>query len=90
MRGSEDGSYEITACRRRQMSLKVDSEILNMQQAIGTPKPSSPPSLSREKKLRRQEIALWNLLHDVDIESFTELRVGWIGYITQHSSGVCK
>jgi len=67
MRGSEDGSYEITACRRRQMSLKVDSEILNMQQAIGTPKPSSPPSLSREKKLRRQEIALWNLLHDVDI-----------------------
>jgi len=70
------------------MSLKVDSEILNMQQAIGTPKPSSPPSLSREKKLRRQEIAFWNLLHDVDIESFTELRVGWIGYMTQHSSGV--
>lgn len=43
-----------------------------------------------KEELCRQEIALWNLLHDVDIESFTELRVGWIGYITQHSSGVCK
>jgi len=90
MRESKDGPYEITACKRRQMSLKVDFEILNMQQAMGTPKPLLPSSLSREKKLRRQEIALWNLLHDVDIESFTELRVGWIGYMAQNSSGVCK